>query len=145
MLGSASHPRPEGVGDTMTQQPNSFILSGPEISVTYLASGITGKPTLTYEDRHLRKTFTGPEIRTVTDESTELVSVSIVPARDSGYTSFTLFIPRFILVHGTSAHVATVGLIGVHRPTVDSPTAGQLDTYQTVRLTGTACLITTTD
>ena len=125
------------------QQPNSFILTGPETSVTYLADGFTGKPALTYEDQHVRETFTGSEIRSVSDESSELVSVSIRPLRDSGYTSFTLFVPRFNLVNGTPTHVATLGIVGVHRDTVDAPAVGQLDTYRTIRLTGTASHIET--
>jgi len=126
-----------------TQQPNSYVLTGPGTHVSYLATGIGGQPSLTYQDRQLSKTFTGSAVRAVTDEASELVSVSIRMSIDTGYTSFTLFVPRVNLVNGQAAHITTLGIIGVHRLTIDAPATGQLDTYHTVTLTGTASLVET--
>lgn len=130
-------------GSAISQQPNSFVLTGHGTHVSYQATGITGIPSLTYQDRQLSKTFTGSEIRSVTDEASELVSVSIRISVDTGYTSFTLFVPRVNLVNGQAAHVTTLGIVGVHRLTIDTPAIGQLDTYHSLTLSGTASLIET--
>jgi hypothetical protein len=125
------------------QQPNMFVLSGRGVHVSYSSQSIGGGATLTYQDTQTGRTFSGTEIRTVTNEQSELETVSIRVSVDTGYTSFTLVVPRVNLEAGHAAHVDTVGVIGVHRATVDTPTTGQLDTYRTVRLSGTASFVET--
>jgi hypothetical protein len=123
------------------QDPNTYILSGNGIHVTYMTRSIDGKPLLSYQDAATGTTFKGDQIRTVADEQSELASVSTRMAVDTGYTSFTLIVPRVHLAGGQAAHVSTVGIVGVHRLTVDAPAIGQLDTYRTVRLSGTASIV----
>ena len=121
--------------------PNAYVLTGHSTHLSYTTTGVDGQPTFTYQDGSVSSTFTGQQIRTVTDETNDLVSVSIHIGVDNGYTSFTLFVPRVNLVDGHAAHITTIGIVGVHRLTLDTPAVGQLDTYHVVRLTGTASQI----
>jgi|SRR5664279_2107864 len=118
--------------------PNAYVLTGHSTHLSYTTTGVDGQPTFTYQDGSVSSTFTGQQIRTVTDETSDLVSVSIHIGVDNGYTSFTLFVPRVNLVDGSAAHITTVGIIGVHRLTLDTPAVGQLDNYRVLRLSGTA-------
>ena len=116
--------------------PNAYVLTGHSTHLSYTTTGVDGQPTLAYQNGSISSTFTGQQIRTVIDETSDLVSVSIHIGVDNGYTSFTLFVPRVNLADGSAAHITTVGIIGVHRLTLDTPsrgTAGQLPRPATVR------------
>lgn len=124
-----------------TQQPNVYILTGGGVHVTYMTTGIGGQPSFVYQDAVIGKSFSGDGIRVVADEDSPLVSVSIQVGVDTGYTSFTLIVPRVSLVDGQAAHVVTLGIRGVHRLTMDTPAVGQLDSYHVVHLRGNASFV----
>jgi hypothetical protein len=123
------------------QQPNAYTVAGRGVHVSYLATSISGQPQLTYQDGHRSLTFSGEELRVVSDEEGQLASISTKKSVDTGYTSFTLLLPRVNLVNGQAAHITTIGIVGTHRTTIDMPVAGQLDTYRVVHLTGNAYFI----
>jgi hypothetical protein len=77
----------------------------------------------------------------VDSDAGTLVSVTIVKTVDTGSTSFSLIIPRVTLQNGQPAHIRTMGVIALHRLTVDTPIHGQLDTYHLHHLSGTASVV----
>ena len=123
------------------QQPNAYTVAGRGVHVSYTTTSIGGQPQLTYQDGHRSLTFTGGDIRVVADEEGQLASISTKKSVDTGYTSFTLLLPRVNLVNGQAAHITTIGIVGTHRSAIDTPVAGQLDTYRVVHLTGNAYFI----
>ena len=123
------------------QQPNAYTVAGRGVHVTYLATSITGQPQLTYQDGQRSLTFSGGDIKVVADEEGQLASISTRKSVDTGYTSFTLLLPRVNLINGQAAHITTIGIVGTHRTAIDMPIAGQLDTYRVVHLTGNAYFV----
>ncbi len=122
-----------------TVTPNLYQLSSKHLQVTYTTTGLDGRPTLTYQDAHQGKSFKGDEIRAVECDLGTLVSVTLLITVDRGSTSFSLVIPRMQIPKGTSAPVHTDGVTTVHRLAVATLlTQGQLDTYSTMALQGTA-------
>lgn|SRR5512135_917847 len=126
---------------TSGQEPNYYALNGAGIHVTYATTSSGGRPQLTYQDPQQVRQFSGDEIRTVDSDLGTLVSVTIVLTPDAGSTSSTMLIPRIRLQNGHSAHIVTLGISTMHRFAIGPPPVGQLDTYHSVRLTGTASFI----
>ncbi|MBV8946994.1 MAG: hypothetical protein JO046_00605 [Solirubrobacterales bacterium] len=121
--------------------PNLFAVNGPQVHATYASTGLGGQPSFTYQDAQRALTFTGNEIEVAESELGTTVSVPIEKTVDAGFTSFSLLVPRVRLSNGQTAHIATVGITALHRGTIDTPLLGQLDTYRTVRLSGTAAFV----
>ena len=122
-----------------TVTPNLYQLSGKHLHVTYTTTGIDGHPTLGYQDAHQGKSFRGDEIRAVGCDLGTLVSVTLNMTPDAGSTSFSLFVPHMRIPQGTSAPVHTDGITTVHRTSfAPQLIQGQLDTYSTMALQGTA-------
>jgi len=122
-----------------TVTPNLYELSGKHLHVTYTTTSIDGHATLTYQDAHQGKSFRGDEIRAVECDLGTLVSVTLRMTVDTGSTGFSVFIPRMRIPQGTSAPVHTDGITTVHRLTIPPLLSqGQLDTYSTMALQGTA-------
>jgi hypothetical protein len=83
----------------------------------------------------------GSNIRQIDGDVGTLVSVTIAETTDTGSTTFSLLIPRMTLWNGQPAHIRTVGVVTLHRLTIDTPAHGQLDTYQLHHLSGTASVV----
>ena len=124
---------------TQTVTPNLYQISGSHIHVTYTTTSIDGKPTLSYQDAHQGKSFRGDEIRTVDCDLGTLVSVTLRMTVDAGSTSLSVFIPRMRINQGEHATVRTDCVTTVHRFSIAPQFLhGQLDTYATTSLHGTA-------
>ena len=124
------------------QQPNLFALTGSGVHLTYSSTSISGKPQLTYQDTGQTRQFSGDEIRRLDDADLgTLVSVSLVKTVDAGSTSLTVVVPRVALPGGHPVHLHTIAVRGLHQLTVDTPRVGQLDSYQVLKLHGTASLV----
>lgn len=121
-------------------EANLFHLEGHGLHIEYSTTSITGQPNLTYHDANQSVTFTGGDIQTVPTEAGTLVSVTIRKTVDTGSTSFSVLIPRTnIEPVGATIHVRTIGVTAIHRfSVVPAFNRGQLDTYATVALHGTA-------
>jgi hypothetical protein len=116
-----------------------FQLSGHHLHVAYTTTSIDGKPTLSYQDAHSGKSFRGDEIRTVECDLGLLVSVTLRLTPDAGGTSFSVLIPHMRINQGEHAAVHTECITTMHRFSIAPQLLhGQLDTYSTVALTGTA-------
>jgi hypothetical protein len=123
--------------------PNLFNLHGRHVNVTYSTTSIDGKPRLSYHDSQRALSFVGDDIEVIdrTPVGT-LVTVRLVVVPDLGTTTFTVLIPQINAEPGVATHVHTEGITTITRqsfaPQLDK---GQIQTYTTVRLTGTAQLV----
>ena len=137
----------QGSGQGNAQQqiaPNLYQLTGQhagqDIHISYATSGFGGKPHFTYQDAiNPPITFTGDQIRRVdSPDLGTVVSVTIRPSVDTGSTTLSVLVPRVTLLSSQEIdHIATEGIIVVHRIPL-LPPVGQLDSYTSVRLRGTA-------
>ncbi len=93
---------------------------------------------LTYQDAHQTKQFNEQELRRVSTDLGEEVTVTIVLTVDAGSTTFTLFVPRVALEINQHVHVETIGITSLHRFPLLPIKHGQLDSYNVVKLHGTA-------
>jgi hypothetical protein len=121
--------------------PNLYKLTGPEILVTYATSGIDGKPHFQFKDRARELSFSGDQIRVAKCDLGTVVSVTVHATIDAGTETFSLLLPGVNIEAGstTPVPVATEGILAVHHLGVAAAqTKGQLDTYTTVKLAGTA-------
>ena len=119
---------------------NRYDLRGRGVSVIYGLAGADGQPYLNYTDQNVSRVFKGDEIRIIknTDLAT-LVSVSIHLTVDCGSTSFTVLLPRMKVSQGQAAPTHAIGITTIHRSNVVPMfNRGQIDTYSTVNLAGTA-------
>ncbi|HEV7653168.1 MAG TPA: hypothetical protein VGP36_00310 [Mycobacteriales bacterium] len=130
---------------------NQIALHGDGIRVTYYPGGTgpviegKGRARLFYQHHATSMTFHDED---VTEEKNEglgrTVTVTLSSIPDFGSTTFTLLVPEIVLPDGTdgphaSAHVRTLGITRISSTTIAGP-AGP-DTYEAVRLRGTASLV----
>lgn len=118
-------------------QPNLFELSGKDIKVTYSLSSFQGKPQLHLEANGNTRDFSGKDIRTQDTEIGTLVTVtlSIVPRRSESL--FSLMLPHFGSMGNSMSQ--SMKTFAVLTQKANGPKgSGQLESYQTVPLSGTA-------
>jgi hypothetical protein len=124
------------------QQPNLFELHADNLQIMYSSTGIDGKPHFLYQDQSHAQQFSGDQIQTENSQIGTLVSVSIFRSVDTGFTSFTLVVPRVNLDKSQQAAIRTLGITTVHRA---GPLAnlfqGQTETSTAVSLSGLARLV----
>lgn len=119
--------------------PTLYQRQGSHLHVTYATTGVDGKPHVTYQDASRTLSFVGDEVRTLSSEIGDLVSVSIHRTVDTGSTSFTLLVPHVNLGQATSAPIKTERITTIHRfSVVSARNQGQTELYSVVALTGTA-------
>ena len=119
------------------EAPNLFILAGHGVSVTIALSGFDGQPHVTYHDALRALSFSGAEITIEECSLGRLVTVTILTTVDVGATTFSIALPNFNLIGGHH-QVSTFGVTALHRTTLGGIGRGQLTTYTTVHLYGTA-------
>jgi hypothetical protein len=128
--------------------PNDYQFSGHNIHVGYrtfqqgpIVANAPVPPFVTYQDPARSLTFNGDQVQVVETEVGQLVSVVISEDRaiQGGVTTITMsttfsfLVPKVVLTDRSSP-VHTVGITTMYH----LASSGQLDTYTTVRLTGTA-------
>ncbi len=119
---------------------NMFNLSGGGVTVSYSASGIDGKPHMSYQDATRSLSFTGDEISKLEGDLASVVSVTIVRTVDAGSTSFSLLVPRVNLAapFGSIA-ICSDGITTNHAfSVVPALNLGQRDFYSVTPMQGTA-------
>jgi hypothetical protein len=121
--------------------PNHFELEGDGVRVTFDTTSITGRPLLSYADANTSAQFAGDELRIEQGGLGTLVTVGVGPFVDASNTTFTLVVPGFAPAPDGPCAVATFGVLTEHRLAAGTPGAGQLDSYRTVAMTGTASLV----
>lgn len=119
-----------------TQPPNHFSFHGENLNVSYSTTSLMGKPFLSYDDGIKSRNFMGDEIRTVGTEIGTLVSVTLWKTK-SGFTTFTILIPKSEVGSGEQLFLHTQGIITKHKYPVKP---GQLNTYRYILLKGSAAV-----
>ncbi|KAF3889396.1 MULTISPECIES: hypothetical protein [Nostocales] len=123
-----------------TLEPNLFELQGYDLQVTYSTSSFTGEPLFTFTTHNQNLNFSGSEIQV---EDTKLGRIVTVMLKnnlvDEGFESLTLLLPMVFLAEGSRTSTIQTEVIFSKKPGFVVPTpTGQLQTYQTLSVFGTA-------
>ena len=125
-----------------SQRPNLFELTGGGVDVTYATTSIDGTPRLHYRDPGRDLNFVGDEIRARRSELGILVTVELEVVPDLHALTFTLVVPTVNAAAGDQ-RIRTFGVRTTNRTSIGGPglVAGAVQTYDLVRLRGTASLV----
>ena len=120
---------------------NQFDLHGigymcMDTHITYSTTSFIGKPIFNYTDLKGTHNFTGDEIRTLKTEIGTMVTVTLKLIIDAGSTALTILVPDFKL-EGSAQEFNTIAIRTTER-TSFLPIKGALDSYEVIRLQGTA-------
>jgi len=124
-------------------EPNLFQLACEGVTVTYSTSSIDGSPRFSFQDADRSLSASGQQIGTrPTDLGTE-VTVTLESIPDDRTVTLTLLVPGVNLGDGTEAAVDTVLIETANLTSIGGPRLvdGQLQTYRTTELHGTAQLV----
>jgi hypothetical protein len=118
---------------------NLFELNNENVRITYSSQGNAGQPFLTYQDPEMDKTFQGAEIRSITGEIGELVTVTLFQGIDQGTRMLTLLLPT-VTVAQAKAPIAikTKAIVTTFPKVVGTNVPGPVETYRVESLHGTA-------
>lgn len=124
------------------QQANLFELSGDDIRVTYSSSSFAGPPLFSYRDGNISRQFSGKEIRSVTTEIGELLTVTLEQIPDLRTVTFTLILPVVtVLSVSAGTHIQVPGITTTTHTTIAGQVLGPEKTYSQVKLKGTAQVV----
>jgi hypothetical protein len=130
-------------------QPNRYLLQGQNgiPKVDYLTHSFFGPPILSLtlgSPTSPARVFTGSQIRVVSTEIGDLVTVTTEISIDTGSTSFSVLIPS-IGLKNASDHEAfnTEAIIATHSGPLSLPSTGPHEKYHFVPLKGEASFIFT--
>jgi len=121
--------------------PNHYSLTGSEVHVSFATSGPDGEPMLNYQDSFRMSSFAGEQIRLNQGDLGLVVSVSIMQTVDAGHITFSVMLPAVNLPGGQPVHIETIGVTTFHRFSIIFPLMGQLETYSSISMVGTAAVI----
>lgn len=122
----------------MSSPANVFNVNNSHLHVTYTTGALGSKAGLTYQDTHQTLQFDANQMRKVTTDLGDEISVTLQLTVDVGSTTFTLFIPRVSLDVNQHIPIHTIGITAVHRMPFAPIIHGQLDSYHVDNLHGTA-------
>ncbi|HEX8698215.1 MAG TPA: hypothetical protein VF815_05220 [Myxococcaceae bacterium] len=123
-------------------QANLYELRNRTVSVSFSATSITGDPLLHYKDRDREVNARGKEIRIAESEIGSLVSITLEPDADAGSLIFSVLIPRVVINARSGEHpVVTEAFYTRSRLPPRLPASVQLQTYEGVKLKGTAAFV----
>ena len=123
----------------MPSPANVFNFSSPHLHVSYSTGTLGSILGLTYQDDQQTLQFKDQELRRVSTDLGEEVSVTLRMTVDMGSTTFTLIVPRVALELNQHIPVQTIGITTLHRfSVIPSNNHGQLDSYRVSRLQGSA-------
>jgi len=125
-----------------SKRPNSFILKGQDITITYDLTSFSGQPLLAYQKEGKQLTFMGENIRKLDSEIGQLVSVDIGYIPDLARITLTILIP--IINHeGAEVPFRTEAIITQHLTSIAGPAMvkGPLQVYAIESLEGKARFI----
>lgn len=126
------------------QQPNLFDLKNGKISISYTPAGFGGKPSLTYSSDGATRSFEDTSITVTETPAGTLVSVLVEIFPDVRTKTLNLLVPIVNLPDGaTEFPVETVAVLASKSVLLGGPRIfrGQAQTYETLKLTGTARLV----
>jgi hypothetical protein len=128
--------------------PNQYHLHGQGISVSYYPDGFgpvrvdRGMLHLVYQNAYQSLSFYADEVQIVrVPDLGTVVSVTIVPTIDTGYTSFSLLVPDIDLpADQNSVFMQTEGITTLHRIFIGLIGHPQSEIYTVTPLNGTAAV-----
>lgn len=140
---SGSRLRLEQAASPTNLQPNLFELQGYDIQITYSTTSITGVPQLSYVRGEISRAFSGDEIQLAEAGFGQSVTVLLQNgAADEPIESLTVLLPIVQLSPQLQPlSIQTVGILSRRSVFVNPATPGQLQTYNSLSLYGTAQLV----
>src|SRR5437868_5083002 len=118
----------------MSSPANVFNLQGNALHVSYSTGELGSKLELTYQDAQRSLSFTGDQLRNVSSDLGDEISVTLHLTTDIGSTTFTLFVPRIAIELNGHVAIETIGVTTLHRMPLIPPRHTQLDTYTVSKL-----------
>ena len=126
----------------MATPANIFVLADAQLHVTYSTGALGSKAGLVYQDASQTLQFNDQQMRRVSTEFGELVTVTIRMTVDTGATTLTLVVPTAQVPGEQTVPVETLGITTIHRLSpVPAFSIGQRETYYVADLSGTASAI----
>ncbi|MDF5722832.1 MAG: hypothetical protein PUP91_20615 [Rhizonema sp. PD37] len=126
-------------------EPNSFELRAEDTQISYSTTSFIGESELTYNTLKLSRQFRGDEISTLETAIGKLVTVLVEPDADTGKEiRLTLLVPTINLVSNEEKPIQTEAILTTQRTPQRgrlSILEGQIETYDILRLTGTAKIV----
>lgn len=125
-------------------QPNLFDLQDRKYSISYSPAGIGGVPRLNFGSGGEARTFTGESITMTETPGGALVSVLVEVFPDVRTKTLNLFVPIVNLPDDvTEFAIETVAVLATKRTPLGGTRLfrGQAQTYETLKLKGTARLV----
>lgn len=123
-------------------KPNDFDLHNKDVQIHYSLESFIGGPQLTYKSQQFDRQFQAEEIRVVETEIGKLVTVLVEPDSDRGMeVTLTLLLPTINLPSSLQNPIETEAIVTTKRTVQRGGSRileGQLQTYHTLSLTGTA-------
>ncbi|GAB1543705.1 hypothetical protein NUACC21_63810 [Scytonema sp. NUACC21] len=143
LFAQAAPAQPAGsVGVASPIEPNDFELQGKDTRINYSTTSFTGEPRLNYQTQNTNRQFTGEEINTLETNIGKLVTVLVEPDADTGKEVWlALLLPTINLPSSLENPIQTQAILTTKRtPVRGGPPIleGQLETYKTLSLKGTA-------
>ena len=126
-------------------QPNLFNLKSETVTVSYSTTSIAGVPQFSYRDATREVTKSGDAIRRELTEVGTLVTIDLEIIPDLQTVSFSLVLPAINL--GPNNQPVTLHTISVRTTNHTTlagpgPIIGQVQTYESLELHGTAQYVT---
>lgn len=121
-------------------QPNLFELRGYKTQITYSTTSIQGVPQLSYSNQEQERAFSGEEIQVEQTAFAQSFTVFLTTgAADEPIESVTLLLPAIQLNSKVKElPIQTLLLLSIRAAFVNIDAPLQLQTYDTVSLSGTA-------
>lgn len=140
---SVSRLRLEQQTSPTTLSPNLFELQGYDTQITYSTTSITGVPQLSYSRGEISRNFSGEEIQLAETGFGQSVTVLLQNgAADEPIESLTVLLPVIQLSPETlQLSIQTIAILSRRVVFVNPATPGQLQTYDTLSLFGSAQLV----
>jgi hypothetical protein len=101
--------------------PNNFVLNGESFSVTYSTTSITGEPMLTYKDAQKRLNFSGTDIRVLSSEIGDQITVTIDTIPDLSSVTLTILIPTINLPETSPVQFWAKAIFTTHKTSIGGP------------------------
>jgi len=122
----------------MSSPANVFDLHSDQLHVSYSNGALGSILGLTYQDAHHALSFKGDQLRRVSTDLGEEVTVTLKLTVDAGSTTFTLVVPRVAVSPNQHVGIKTLGITALHRTPLVPLKHAQLDSYAVTALRGSA-------
>jgi hypothetical protein len=126
----------------MPSPANVYQLSNSQLQVSYATGALGSQAGLLYQDAFQTLQFGPQQLRVVSTEFGDLVTVTLRMTVDTGSTTFTLVVPKVQGDVNQSIQIETIGITTIHRLSpIPAFNRGQREVYSVADLRGTAAAI----